>query len=152
MLSNLNINNTKQLTATSNIWNYDCFYWLLRLLYYTIWAFRRKISVIQPFSTKQYSSSNTKSSVLFTATPTFSNCDWFILTTKVRFIEIQNSFISQNIRIRLKALKKKIFLQKSFMHYSQKTKKKKKNFPHYILGIVMVSISLPDESIKILKI
>ena len=36
------------------------------------------------------------------------------------------------------------------MNYSQKTKKKK--FPHYILGLVVVSISLSDENITILDI
>ena len=45
------------------------------------------------------------------------------------------------------------------MNYSQKTKKKKKikikkrkMFPHYILGIVMICISLSDENTKILEI
>ena len=60
------------------------------------------------------------------------------------------SFISQNNRIRVKSLKNKLFRQKSFMNYNQKTKKKK--FSLYILGLVVVSISLSDESIKILEI
>ena len=36
------------------------------------------------------------------------------------------------------------------MYNSQKTKKNK--FAHYILGMVMVSINLSDENIKILEI
>ena len=63
---------------------------------------------------------------------------------------MQNSFISKNIRIRFKSLKNNIFLRKAFMHYSQKIKKNK--FPHYIVGIVMVAVSLSDADIKILEI
>ena len=46
---------------------------------------------IQPFSPKQYSKSNTKSSVKLTATPIFSNCDDIsniFSTSTVQFIEI----------------------------------------------------------------
>ena len=49
----------------------------------------------------------------------------------------------------MKSLKNKIFLQKAFMNYYQKTKKK--NFKNIILGIKMVSISLSDENTKILE-
>ena len=49
---------------------------------------RSQIIEIQPFSPKQYSSSNTKNSVKFTATPIFFKLLWFLLTSTVQFIEI----------------------------------------------------------------
>ena len=52
-------------------------------------------------------------------------------------------------RKRIKSVKNKNFLQKSFMHYSQKTTKISLN--SVFLGIMMVSISLSDKNIKILK-
>ena len=56
-------------------------------------------------------------------------------------------FCQQKYWRRIKSMKSKIFLQKAFMHYSQSTKKK---FPHYIVGIVVVAISLSDANIKVL--
>ena len=96
----------------------------------------------------------------------FSKCNHFLLNSIQEVIQKTQSsslpfsfsynflkyysFISQNNRIRVKSLKNKLFRQKSFMNYTQKTKKKK--FSLYILGLVVVSISLSDESIKILEI
>ena len=47
-------------------------------------------------------------------------------------------------------MKSKIFLQKK--HSCVTLKRQKNKFPHSILGIVMVSTSLSDESMKILEI
>ena len=52
---------------------------------------RSQIIEIQPFSLKQYSSSNTKNAVKFTPTPIFSNCDDIsniFSNSTVQFIEI----------------------------------------------------------------
>ena len=74
---------------------------------------------------------------------------WFLLTSTVQFIEILQ-FHQSKYSNKGEINQKQVFCTKSIHVLLLKDQSNK--FSHYILGLVVVSISLSDENIKILEI
>ena len=87
---------------------------------------RSQVIEIQPFSPKQYSKSNTKNSVKFTATPIFSNCadiSNIFSTSTVQFIEILQ-FYQAKYSNKCEITEKQDFSTKSIHELLSKDQKK----------------------------
>ena len=74
---------------------------------------------------------------------------WFLLTSTVQFIEILQ-FYQPEYSNKSEITEKQVFSTKSI--HALLSKDQKNKFSHYMLGLVVVSISPTEENIKILKI
>ena len=74
---------------------------------------------------------------------------WFLLTSTVQFIEILQ-FYQPKYSNKSEITEKQVFSTKSI--HALLSKDQKNKFSHYMLGLVVVSISPTEENIKILKI
>ena len=110
---------------------------------------RSQISKIQPFSSKQYSVAIQKTHCSLLSRPLFQTvmvsinyCSKIYWNTK-QFYQLKYSNKNQ-------ITEKQVFCTKRI--YVLLSKDQKNKFSHYISKIVVVSISLLDENIKILEI
>ena len=74
---------------------------------------------------------------------------WFLLTSTVQFIEILQ-FYQPKYSNKSEITEKQNFSTKSI--HALLSKDQKNKFSHYMLGLVVVSVSPTEENIKILKI
>ena len=74
---------------------------------------------------------------------------WFLLTSTVQFIEILQ-FYQPKYSNKSEITEKQVFSTKSI--HALLSKDQKNKFSHYMLGLVVVSVSPTEENIKILKI